>query len=582
MDVLKSLLLTIHSWLHLLPGFSIIEEYVLNILDYIRLKVNSSCEAYSLEAWQIILLSVAVFVATQWLWDFIFSGEGAVAKVKKAVFRWVRKIPYVQRQIQTEVSKTAKSMQDSFAKDLKPGMSFIRKLPFYGNSSDEVCRLAETYKSMRSLEFNRGRASGTLYNGGEELTELNGQIYKMFAWTNPLHGDVFPDIRKMEAEVVQMCINMFNGGSEACGTMTSGGTESIMLACKAYRDRAIRQGIQHPDMVVPRSAHAAFEKACQTFGIKFIPVPADPVTMKVDVRKMKKLITRNTCMLVGSTPDFPTGVMDPIEEISALGAKYNIPVHVDACLGGFLIPFMEKAGYPLPLFDFRLPGVTSISCDTHKYGFAPKGSSVVLYSSVEMRRYQYYVITDWPGGIYATPTFGGSRPGAIIAACWATMVHYGETGYINTTRKIIDTARYIKQEVAEIPGLFVYGDPLVSVIAIGSLDFNIFRLTEALTKRGWSLNALQFPSCFHICCTLLHTLPGVADEFLADVRECTAVIMADPQQKATGMAALYGMSQTIPDRSLVGELVMEYLDALYDTSYSSKSPSMSNGHATHS
>ncbi|XP_067928778.1 sphingosine-1-phosphate lyase 1-like [Watersipora subatra] len=555
------------------PGFKFFEDTLWHALEWMRMKVNGVCA--DMEAWQIVLLSAALLLLAQWLWEFFWCGEGGIAKLKKGTFRMARKIPYVKRQIAAEVSKTAHSMRQGFAKDLKPGMSFVRRLPTRGHSSAEVCALAEEYKSMDTVEINRGRASGTLYNGGEELTDLNARIYKMFAWTNPLHSEVFPDIRKMEAEVVKMCLTMFNGGPESCGTMTSGGTESIMLACKAFRDRAVNRGISRPEMVIPRSAHAAFEKACQTFNILARIVHADSITMKVDVRQMEKLINKNTCMLVGSAPDFPMGMIDPIEDIAKLGIKYDIPVHVDACLGGFLIAFMEKAGFPLPLFDFRIPGVSSISCDTHKYGFAPKGSSVILYANNELRRYQFYIITDWPGGIYATPTLGGSRPGAIIAACWATMMYFGEEGYIRSTADIINTTRYIRDSLREIPGLFVYGEPLVSVVTVGSLDFDIFRLKSGLEELGWNLNALQFPSSIHLCCTLLHTKPGIADEFISDVRRCTAKIMANPAEKASGMAAMYGMSQTIPDRSLVGELVMEFLDALYDTSYSA---SMSNGH----
>merc|ERR1712141_161380 len=178
---------------------------------------------------------------------------------------------------------------------------------------------------------------------------------------------------------------------------------------------------------------------------------------------MRRAISSRTCMLVGSSPSFPHGIIDPIEDISKLGVQYNIPVHVDACLGGFLVPFMEEAGFSLPLFDFRLPGVTSISCDSHKYGFAPKGSSCVLYKNKEYRQFQYFLQPDWPGGIYASPSFAGSRAGAIIAACWATMRLYGRLGYVESTRKIISTQIRITEELQEMDGIFIYGDPKVSV-----------------------------------------------------------------------------------------------------------------------
>ena len=189
--------------------------------------------------------------------------------------------------------------------------------------------------------------------------------------------------------------------------MTSGGTESIILAIKAYRDYARNEkGIENPNIVVPITAHAAFDKGAAMLDMPIIHVPVDPDTQRVNLQKMKRSINSSTCMLVGSAPQFPHGSIDDIEGIAALGLKYDIPVHVDACLGGFLIAFMRDAGYPLKPFDFSVPGVTSISADTHKYGFAPKGSSVILYSNRELRHQQWFTFPDWPGGIYATSTIG--------------------------------------------------------------------------------------------------------------------------------------------------------------------------------
>lgn len=270
-------------------------------------------------------------------------------------------------------------------------------------------------------------------------------------------------------------------------------------------------------------------------------------------------------MLVCSAPQFPHGVIDPIEEVAKLALKYNIPFHVDACLGGFLIVFMEKAGFPLPLFDFRVKGVTSISADTHKYGYAPKGSSVILYSNKDYRHYQYFVASDWPGGLYASPSIAGSRPGGIVAACWATMMHIGEDGYIEATKKIITAARFIIKELQKVKEIVIFGNPEVSVIALGSDKFDIYRLSNSLTAKGWNLNTLQFPSSIHICLTVLHTKPGVAQLFVKDIQESVAVIMKDPGAKTTGVGAIYGMAQTIPDRSMVLEISKAFLDCLYLT-----------------
>jgi sphinganine-1-phosphate aldolase len=271
-------------------------------------------------------------------------------------------------------------------------------------------------------------------------------------------------------------------------------------------------------------------------------------------------------MLAGSAPQFPHGVIDPIQAIAKLGVRYGIPVHVDSCLGGFLVPFMREAGFPLEPFDFEIDGVTSISADTHKYGYAPKGSSVVMYSNQKYRQFQYFVAPDWPGGIYASPSFSGSRAGAIIAACWATLMFMGHNGYVEATRKIITTTRYIESKLSTVPGVFVCGKAEVSVIAFGSKDFNIYRLSDALVHAGWNLNALQFPSSIHLCVTLVHTKPGIADRFIEDFKRCTAEIMKSPNAEVGGQAAMYGLAQSIPDRSIVSEIAAGFFDAYYNTS----------------
>merc|ERR1719495_1250503 len=250
-------------------------------------------------------------------------------------------------------------------------------------------------------------------------------------------------------------------------------------------------------------------------------VPVDEVTKKVCVTSMRRMISSRTVMLVGSAPQFPHGVMDDIQEIAALGGRYDIPVHVDACLGGFLIAFMDEAGFPLSPFDFRVPGVTSISADTHKYGFAPKGSSVLVYKEKKYRDCQWFSFPDWPGGIYATPTIGGSRAGGIVAACWAALLYFGREGYVSATRDIVTTTRRIADAIRATPGVAVIGCPDVSVVAFDSPEFNIYAINDGMKERGWALNALQFPSCLHLAVTKCHTLPGVADRFIKDLQEVT-------------------------------------------------------------
>ncbi|XP_048472292.1 sphingosine-1-phosphate lyase 1 [Rhincodon typus] len=524
--------------------------------------VNAHCQG--LEPWQIIAITAVTTLVGVWLYGFLFQHQSIPSRLKKCFFKIVRKLPFLAAAVQKKLNKALDDLSTSVL-TLKDGTTYITSLPAQGLAEPELLLKLKDYSTMGEVHWEKGQVSGTVYSGEEQLTKLMVKVYGDFAWSNPLHPDIFPGVRKMEAEVVRMACTLFRGGPESCGTVTSGGTESILMACKAYRDLGAERGVKYPEIVAPISAHAAFDKAAQYFGMKIVHVELDKRSMQVDVKAMKKAISRNTVMLVCSVPQFPHGIMDPVEQVAKLALDYDIPLHVDACLGGFLIVFMEKAGYSLPPFDFRVKGVTSISADTHKYGYAPKGSSVVLYSNKKYRHYQFFVAPDWQGGIYASPTIAGSRPGGIIAACWATMMYMGEDGYIKATKKIIDTARHIEAQLRKIKEIFIFGKPEVSVVAIGSQIFDIFRLSNAMTSKGWNLNTLQFPSSIHICVTLLHTKDRVADQFVEDLRESVAEIMKNPDEKTTGRGAIYGMAQSIPDRTLVTEISHGFLDCLYST-----------------
>jgi sphinganine-1-phosphate aldolase len=517
------------------------------------------------EKWQLILITMYLTYVVMSVLHYIDNlDNGLWHFLKKKLFAFSKRLPLVNSKIRREMEKTQASLENDLLKANK-GTSFLTQLPPKGMSEKAVVQLADDYLKMNDSEWRNGGVSGCVYGADDSLTRLTTQIYERFAWTNPMHADVFPDVRKMEAEVVRMLCALFNGDENSCGTMSSGGTESIMLACKAYRDRAESRGIRKPEILCPITAHAAFDKAAQFFKMKIVHAPVDAKTKKVNVKKMKSLITENTCMLVGSAPNFPNGAIDPIDELSKLAVKYNLPLHVDACLGGLLIVFMEKAGYKVPLFDFRLPGVTSISCDTHKYGYTPKGSSVILYRNPGYRKFQYFSAVEWPGGIYVSPTFAGSRAGSLIAMTWATLVSIGHEGYVNITRDIIKTTRYIRDELKTIKEIELMCEPEVSVVAFVSKQFNILNLLDEMSSRGWHLNALQNPTGIHIAVTKLHTKSGVAERFVKDVRECVQAIMARDDRHLGKMAAIYCSTQGIPDKSIIADVAFLFLDACYNT-----------------
>lgn len=492
------------------------------------------------------------------------------APVLARAFKVAKKIPWVRDRLEREYRTALAEVRRSLRPYAGEVASFDR-LPGEGLPRQAVVDLMADLAARESGRWQDGLVSGAVYHGDGGHIDFLNQIYALHSQVNPLHSDLWPSATKYEAEVVAMTAAMLgadavppgpSGEDGICGAVSSGGTESILLAMKTYRDhaRATRR-IKRPEMVVPTTAHAAFEKAAHYFGIRMIKVPVG-ADCKADVAAMSQAITGDTIVVVGSAPSFPHGVIDPIEALSELARASGCGMHVDACLGGFVLPFAARLGHPVPAFDFRLPGVTSMSADTHKYGYAAKGTSVVLYRGHALRRHQYYTTTEWPGGMYFSPTFAGSRPGALSAAAWAAMVSIGERGYMDATAKILATAATIREGIAAIDGLRVLGDPLW-VIAFAADALDIYGVLEQMSHRGWNLNGLHRPACVHLCVTLRHTQEGVAERFLADLREAVAHVKSHPGE-AGGMAPIYGMAATIPVRGVVSDVLQRYMDLLYE------------------
>jgi len=494
--------------------------------------------------------------------DFLLKN---LDKLNPRLVAWIekrlRKVASVNEKIEKEYDEIMADLESS-VKPYKDSFPSFNKLPETGRPRADILKEMESMRAQEEAHWRDGFVSGAVYNGDEEHIEFLNQVYALHSQSNPLHADVWPSATKFEAEIVAMTADMLGGaGQDVCGTVSSGGTESIMLAMKAYRDRARDQkGITRPEMIVPVTAHAAFDKASQYFNIKTVHIPVDE-NFRADINAARKAITRNTVAIVGSAPSFPHGVIDPIDELSELARERGIGFHTDACLGGFVLPWAEKLGYPVSPFDFRLPGVTSMSADTHKFGYAAKGTSVVLYRGQELRHYQYYTATDWPGGLYFSPTFAGSRPGALSAACWAAMTSIGADGYLAATKKIIETSESIKAGVREIPELHLMGVSLF-VIAFASDSLDIYKVLDAMTRKKWSLNGLHKPACLHLCVTLRHTQPGIAERFIRDLEAAVAFVKANPDEKGS-MAPVYGMAATMPMRGVVSDMLKRYIDLIF-------------------
>lgn len=501
----------------------------------------------------------------------VYGLFGSIRRIFREILtssaQWLLSSRLLRSSVELEVKKATRSIEKELIKN-DASLEDFETLPLHGLSEQRVLEeLNKLEDVIEHTEWKDGRVSGAVYHGGKELIHLQSEAFEKYCVANQLHPDVFPAVRKMEAEVVSMVLNMFHAPAEtACGTTSSGGTESLLLACLSAKMYAYHhRGITKPEMIVPTTAHAGFDKASFYFGIKIHHVELDPITYQVNLKKVRNFINKNTVLLVGSAPNFPHGIVDDIEGLGKLAVCYNIPLHVDCCLGSFIVAFMDKAGlHDLPPFDFRVPGVTSISCDTHKYGFAPKGSSVIMYRNTELRKYQYYVTTNWTGGLYGSPTLAGSRPGALVVGCWATMINIGEIGYIESCRSITKAAAKLKTTIRqEIPDLRILGDPKCSVVSFTSDTINVYELSDKLAKRGWHLSALQHPPALHLAVTKLSV--DTIDDLIVMLKEITKELRDDPDAKASsdGTSALYGVAGSVKTTGVADKLIVGFLDTLY-------------------
>jgi glutamate/tyrosine decarboxylase-like PLP-dependent enzyme len=431
---------------------------------------------------------------------------------------------------------------------------------------DELATMAGEEDRIADL----GRVSGSIYHGGHDHYAFLTEAFRLFAHANVLQRDMYPSATKLEAEIVAMTASMLHGdevpkhhpGEEACGVVTFGGTESLINPMLVYRDWGrSAKGITEPEVIVPVTAHVALEKAAHLLGIKLLKAPLRDDWL-ADVGWMREHITKNTVALVGSAANYAHGLIDSIEELSELALEHDLGLHVDGCLGGFILPWGERLGYPIPRFDFRVPGVTSISADTHKYGYALKGTSVLLYRNSNLRKHQYFNFTDWPGGIYFSPGLSGSRSGGVVAAAWAAMVSLGERGYLDAAQAIFATAAKIRAGIEAIPELEVIGNPTF-LVAFRAPELNIYHVNDHLIEKGWRLNALQLPAALHFCVTRPNTASEVAEAFVDDLQDAVEYAK-HPARVEPKSGALYGLGGTPSGDEILDVLFTAALDAMYE------------------
>ena len=434
------------------------------------------------------------------------------------------------------------------------------QIPTKGRSADDILAELERRKAS-DTKWREGKVFSLVYHAGEEHERLMQKAHAIYASANLLNPMAFSSLKQMESDIISMTGRLFHC-SGAVGTVTSGGTESILCAVAAYRDRARRKRpwIVWPELVVPTTIHPAFDKASHYFGVKLVKVPVGP-DFRADVRAMAKAITWKTIGLCASAPQYAHGVVDPIAELGALAQKKRLPLHVDACVGGFILPWLEQLGRPMPLWDFRVPGVTSISADLHKFAYAGKGASTLVWRSIDDMRHQIFVATDFPGGIYASPTMIGTRPGGPISAAWATLQSFGADGYRAIAQQAADAADRLRAGITAIPGLAVLGKSDSTIVSYAALGADIYAIADRMEARGWTIDRQQRPASIHL--TVMASHGAIVDEYLADLRAALAEVRANPNLAKSGTAPMYGMAAKMPVRRLVAANVRKVIADLY-------------------
>jgi glutamate/tyrosine decarboxylase-like PLP-dependent enzyme len=424
------------------------------------------------------------------------------------------------------------------------------QIPKSGRSKEEIFATLQAFKS-RDMDWRAGKVWSYVYNPGEAPGAVTREAYLSFLSENGLDPTVFPSLLKLETDVVRAVINLLRGDSNAVGHLTTGGTESIMLAVKTARDKA-RAEMPHntqPEMVLPKTAHAAFHKAAHYLGVKPVIVDIDPATFQVRAEDMEQAITANTILLVASAPNYSQGVIDPIGEIGEIAQRHSLLFHVDACVGGLHLSFMRKLGYDIPDFDFTVPGVTSISTDLHKYGYAAKGCSVIMYRSKDIRKYQIFACTETTGYTLINPTVLSSKTGGPMAAAWAILNFLGEEGYKRIVRTVQEATERLIAGVNAIPGLRVLGRPSMCMFSFASEEINVYQLADEMNRRGWYLQG-QFstpltPRNLHI--SVSYGTVSNVDALLKDLRECVDIIKTKTPIDSEAIKAVVGAALQSPD-----------------------------------
>ena len=502
------------------------------------------------------LLLIFLFTLLKIFYSYFLKIVYFFINIKENLALLYIKLPGPKKQLSEAKMKIDAEFKKMFSKKFK-------KIEFYDNKQDytKILSKMEQNFSGDNTKIQSGKLTGSVYCLNDQIKYIAGEATKMFLYSNLLHPDIYSYTRYIESELIKIGIQLFNGKKDACGITTNGGTMSIINAIYSYVNRGRKLGIKNPEIIISITAHCAFEKACEIFGVKCIKIPLDKKTYQINLSLVEKNISKNTICLVGSFPNFPHCVSDDIEKLSKLGIKYNIPVHCDCCLGGFLVAFHERAGInDTPLFDFRLPGVTSISADLHKYGLCPKGISLLLFSKHEYRRNLFFIYPHWPGSTYITPSFEGSRTGALIAASFAILTSMGKEFFSNNALEIYNAVKKVKEFIKKNCDLIeVIGNPFICGVSFtGKYIPNFY---DMITEKGFAVNYLNSPEGIGFIFTSANVKN--ADNYMKTLKEINDKLKIEKPQKCSEVAKLYGLSYNLPIGIATGA-IESYPDIILD------------------
>ena len=410
----------------------------------------------------------------------------------------------------------------------------------------EIKEQLNTFKGS-DVDYASGKAFGLIFNPEKEPYELAQYAYAQFLSTNGLDFSQFPSLMFLEKEIVSFMVNHLNGGEDACGTFTSGGTESIILALKSARDysRKHKPEIKEPEVILPLTAHAAHLKGCHYLGIKAITVAVNEDDYRVRTSTIESAITPNTIAIVGSAPSYTHGVMDPIAELGQLAIKHDLWLHVDGCMGGFLLPYYQKLGQDVQPFDLSVEGVSSLSADLHKYGYCPKGASVVLYTSKNKRQHQWFVGGDWLGYPLVNATIQSSKSGGSLGAAWSVISYFGNEGYMKIAKDHLEATEKYAEGIRTMEGVELTADPDFCILAFRTTEKSLFQVADLMKERSWMVQPVlahgKYPACLHITISNLNL--NKHEQMLADLKE--SIALASPTVEDPMIQQMIQMVKTV-------------------------------------